>query len=135
MKRGQISFEYMVLIGFITIVIAGLISVAIFYAGNVRTEVSSNQINEFGNKIISTAEYLFYAGEPSMATITVYLPEGVKNVTIIDNSIVVEFYSAYGLTQNVFPSKVNITGTITSDWGLKKLKISATADKVVITQI
>ncbi len=135
MKKGQISFEYLMMMGFVTIIIAGILSVAVFYTGSVKSGVTSNQVKEFSNKIISTAEYVFYSGEPSMATIEIYIPDGVQNVTIQENSLVVDYWSSGGLSRTVFPSNVNITGTLPHTAGYKKIKITATTNNVVITKV
>ena len=91
-------------------------------------------MNNFANKIISTAESVFYAGEPSRATITAYLPENVKEIEINEgeDSLVISMQLDSGLTKRAFQSSVPISGTITITQGLKRLVIIAGETEVSI---
>jgi len=77
---------------------------------------------------------MFYAGEPSKTTITAFLPEGVKNITIAENTLIISVQISSGLNVIGFPSKVNITGDITHTPGIKKIVITAQEDRVLIAQ-
>jgi len=132
MKRGQVSLEYMILMAFITLIIAGILGIAVFYTGGVQHGVRSNQVQEFAHKITSTAEYIYYSGEPSKATITAYVPEGVTNITIVENSLVISHWDTGGLATTLFPCNVNISGTLHSEWGVKTIELVATENEVVI---
>lgn len=125
--------EYLILVGFVTLVISIVLGIAVFYTGNVQNNLRSNQVNEFANKVVSTSEYVFYAGEPSKATITAYVPDGVTNISIVENSLVVSFHDSGGESRLLFPSNVNITGTLTSGEGIKNIEIMASGGQVVIS--
>ena len=133
-KRGQIAFEYLVIIGFVTLVITARLGISITYTNSLRDNVNINQMEDFANKIISTSEYVFYAGNPSKSTITVYLPENIKNITIIENTIYFDIEAGTGVNKIGYPSAVNISGSITNIPGIKQLEIEALVDHVSITQ-
>src|SRR4030042_1202089 len=86
-KHSQISFEYLIIMGFIIFVIIGVLGVALFYSGAIKDRIKITQMTDCANKIISTAESVFYSGYPSRATINCYLPEGIQNVTVYDAAI------------------------------------------------
>jgi len=134
MKRGQASFEYLILVGFVTLIISGIFAVALFYTNNSQDNVRITQVTNFANKIISSSESMFYAGEPSKTTITAFLPENVKNITIAEDTLIITVQISSGLNVIGFPSKVNITGDITHTPGIKKIVIAAQEDKVLISQ-
>ena len=134
MKKAQISFEYLMLMSFVAVVILGIMAVAFFYTGTSDDRMRMNQLNRFAEKVISTAEYVFYSGEPSKATIAIYLPEGVNNIQITENMLVVNITTSSGENRIGFPANVNITGTITPTSGIKNLEISAKSDHVEIVQ-
>jgi len=134
MKRGQASFEYLILVGFVTLIISGIFAVALLYTNSSQDNVRITQITNFANKIISSSESMFYAGEPSKTTITAFLPEGVKNITIAENTLIISVQISSGLNVIGFPSKVNITGDITHTPGIKKIVITAQEDRVLIAQ-
>jgi len=128
-KRGQISFEYMVVMGFVTLVISILLGVSILYTNTVQDRVKVNHIDSFADKIISTSEYVFYAGEPSKATITSYLPQDVTSIEIDEDVLFISIRTSSGLNKIGYPSKVNLTdiapGNINTNEGLKNFEISA----------
>jgi hypothetical protein len=132
MRRGQIGFEYLILMGFVTLVVAGVLGIAFFYSSSVDEQVGMSQIENFANKIISTAEDISYAGDPSRVTIDVYLPDSVENIQIADNSLFITVRGSGAIIG--FPARANITGAITSTPGTKRIKIRAYENNVTISQ-
>ena len=105
---------------FVTFVLAGILGVAFFYTNGIQDRVRVSQMNNFANKVISAAEYVYSAGEPSKTTVTAYLPENVKNITMQDNTLIISLQTSSGLNKIGFSSGVNITGNITHTPGIKK---------------
>jgi len=138
MKRGlkaQISFEYLIIMGFVTFVILGILGIAFFYSGGIKDRIKITQMTDCANKIISTAESVFYSGYPSRATITCYLPEGIQAPIIIDeNELVFSLQTSTGKSTTSFTSNVQLEGGIIATPGLKKIKLDAEVDKVRISQ-
>jgi len=136
MKSGQVSIEYLIIVGFVTFVVIGILGIALFYSGTIQDRIVITQVENFANKLVSSAESVFYAGEPSKATITVYLPEGVKSIVIDEDedSIIIEVQTSSGVNKILFSSNVPISGTIDNNYGLKKIMVEAVGDEVVINQ-
>jgi hypothetical protein len=143
MKRGQISLEYLIVIGFITFIIISLLGVAFFYSTAISDRIRVNQITNFANKIISNSESVFFAGEPSKVTINAYLPTGVNNVEVVQDNevylILITFSTGSGASKIAFSSNVPLltdseygNNVISSSSGLKKIEIIAQSDKVYI---
>jgi len=137
-KKGQSSVEFLILMGFLTFVIIGILAVGYSYSGTISDNIRSNQINNFANKIISTSETVFYAGEPSKATISVNIPDNVQDVEIVDNSVVVTYRLTSGENKVSFSSNVpiieNLSAEISSGSGLKNLIVIANLTHAVISQ-
>lgn len=134
-KKGQISIEYIILVGFITFIIIGTLGIAFFYSGSIKDRIKAIQINNFANKIISTAESVYYYGEPSKATISLYLPEGVKEIEFYERNLLVTIQTSSGLEKIAFSSKVALEGTISIFFGIKNIELSAQGDKIIIRQV
>lgn len=134
-KKGQISVEYIIIVGFVVFLVIGTLGVAIFYASGAKESIKFNQLNSFANKIVSSAETVYYAGEPSQVTISAYLPDGIEGIEIQGKDIVFNVSTGSGLTRIAFSSDVAIEGTISITGGIKKIQLLATTDKVVLTQI
>ncbi|MFA5060869.1 MAG: hypothetical protein WC494_00960 [Candidatus Pacearchaeota archaeon] len=133
-KRGQVSIEYIILVGFITFVIIGTLGLAFFYSGGIKDHVRSNQVSNFAGKIISTAESVYYYGSPSKATISVYLPEGVKEIELYEKNILITLQTSSGIEKVAFTSKVPIEGNLSSSFGIKNIEILAQDNKTTIYQ-
>jgi hypothetical protein len=126
-KKGQISIEYIVVMGFILMGIITIISIALYYGYAVSDRVALNQINNFGSEIINNAEAVYYSGYPSRITITPYLPDGVKAFNIYNDSLVVTLSTSSGKTDVPFSSKVLLEQKllIAPTSGVKKILIEA----------
>jgi hypothetical protein len=135
-KRGQVSFEYLIIMGFVTFIIIGVLSIAFFYSNNVKDRIKINQVTNYANKIISTSESIFYAGYPSKATITGYLPENINSIEInsAEDSIIIAIQTSSGVAKISFSSNVPISGTLGTNQGLNKIQIEAGATEVAISQ-
>jgi uncharacterized protein (UPF0333 family) len=134
-KHSQISLEYIIILGFVMIVLMGILGIALFYSGSIKDRIKITQVNNFANKIISTAEGVYYYGEPSKATISVYLPEGIKEISISQNNLFITTQVSSGVEKSSFTSKVPIEGNITASSGIKKVVIRAEENKTSINSL
>jgi len=137
-KRGQISFEYIIIMGFVTFVIVGILALAFIYSGGVKDNVKSTQIGNCANKIISAAETVFYSGHPSKSTIKCYLPDNIDDIIVIDNYILFVYQSNSGINRISYLSEVPINTTTASGslgkiQGLRKIQIEAFDGNATIT--
>ncbi|OIO81102.1 hypothetical protein AUJ84_01700 [Candidatus Pacearchaeota archaeon CG1_02_32_132] len=133
MKRGQISVEYLIVIGFVVFMVLTILGVAFVYSSSLKDSIKFYQLDGYANKIISGSESVFFAGEPSRVTITAYLPTGVKNIEVIENSIVVTISTSSGETKTSYLSDVPISGMLGSSDGVKVVHIVAVVDGVVLS--
>ena len=64
--------------GFLTFVLISVVSIAVIYSSGTNDKIKVIQVNNFANKVLSTAESVFFYGQPSKASVSVYLPDGVE---------------------------------------------------------
>ena len=134
-KKAQVSTEYLIVVGFITLVLIGILAIAIIYSGAVKDKIKMSQITTFASKIISSSEKTFYSGEPSKATFYAYLPDNVLDITIDEDSLFFTIQTSSGINKISFSSNVPISGTLTSSSGLKKIQVIAQGNTVIISQV
>ena len=132
-KKSQISLEYIILAGFLTFVLISVLSIAVIYSSGSKDRIKIIQINNFANKVLSTSETVFFYGQPSKATISVYLPEGVRNISISGNTLYIETQTSSGIEKNGFYSKVPISGSISTSPGIKKITFVAETNQVILS--
>ena len=133
-KRGQISTEYLIVVGFISFLIITVLGIALFYSTQIRERIIFHQIESFAENVISSSESVFFAGEPSQATISAYLPKNVQGIDIIGKDLLFNISTDAGVANIAYSSKVEMEGTINSNEGVKTLTIVAQADKVTISE-
>ncbi len=133
-RRGQISSEYLILIGFATFIILGILGIAFFYTSGTNDQIRMSQLSSFAQKIISNSETVFYAGEPSKITFTAYLPAGVKNLTITPSEIIFSISTSSGVATTSFSSNVPLSGSLPISEGVKRMQVVAQLNDVAISQ-
>ena len=141
-KKGQISTEYLIVMGFVTFMVISLMGIAFLYVGQIRDNMKMNQINTFGKKIVNSAETVYFAGNPSRATVLLNIPQGVQNIVVAgaeDKQLVVYISTDTGLNILSFSSDVplEISTSLPINYfaGVKRIRLEAKDDKVVISQV
>ncbi|MBI5149137.1 hypothetical protein HZA33_05655 [Candidatus Pacearchaeota archaeon] len=133
MRRGQVSIEYMVIVGFTTAILAALIAIAYFYSSESKTEITANQIDAAARQIIDNARSVYYAGSPAKTTLDLTFPDGIKEITITP-SLLTFIITIHGTDTTLsYTSKVNLTGSISPSPGLRHVSIEAKDGSVQIS--
>ena len=135
MKNGQISTEYMILVGFITFVVISITGIALFYTAGSRDKVLFSNIDSFSSAITSTAESVYYSGQPSLATITPYLPSRVLSIDVEDYEIVFNIETSTGNSRIAYTSKVKLAGSLSSGEGIHRIRLEARDSDVLISEV
>lgn len=133
-KKAQIGIEYLIIVGFVTLAIIMVLALAVIYSDKIKDQIKLNQVEAFGTQVINTAETVFFAGEPSKTTIKFYLPDGVEEIEIISDAVVITTHTSSGQNKRAYHSNVPLQGNITSGEGTKIIKFQAETDYVSITQ-
>jgi uncharacterized protein (UPF0333 family) len=133
-QKAQISIEYMIVVGFVTVLILGLLAVGYFYSATIKEKIKFNQLSSFSSKVISSAETVFQKGAPSKITFTAYLPPAVKQIEILDNEIVFTLTTSSGTAKMSFSSDVPLQGSLSTSEGVKRIKIEAQESSALITE-
>ena len=134
--RGQISLDYLIVVAFVVLAVIVIMGVSLFYTSSAQDQIKISQLSAFANKIVTSAESVYYAGEPSKVTISAYLPNGVQDIQIISNSIVFTMVTSSGTTVIAFESNVPLDdSTVFSiNEGLKRIVVNAGADRVYVAE-
>jgi len=133
-KKSQAGVEYMIIVGFVTFAIMSVLILAMLYSGQIKDKVKINQVESFAIQLLNSAESVFFAGEPSKTTISLYLPEDVKEINITSNYLIITTQTSTGENKRAFESKVPIQGTISTSEGIKRLTLKATENYLSISQ-
>ena len=138
-KKGQISTEYLIVMGFVTFLVISLLGIAFLYVSQIKDNLKINQINTFGKKMVNSAETVYFAGTPSRATILLDMPQGVNGISVSSDQkrLIISISTNTGLNVLSFPSTVPLTldGSLTLTSGVKRVRLEATDTEVIISQV
>lgn len=133
-KEAQVSVEYMLLIGFVTVITIPLVLIYHSFIQESDVEISSSQINQVAKKIVDAAESIYYLGEPSQTILRVNIPD---NVVLADLSagyeVVFKIQTPSGKSDIVRNSNVNITGSLPVNGGTYEVTVKAVSDHVEVS--
>jgi uncharacterized protein (UPF0333 family) len=131
-KEGQISVEYLVIIGFVTVITIPLIIIYHNFTQESSEEISSTQINQISKKIVDAAESVYYIGEPSQTTIRLNIPENVVLVNFSSaKELVFRIKTSLGKESDIVQSSsVNISGSLPIQKGSYLVTVKAMSNYV-----
>jgi uncharacterized protein (UPF0333 family) len=132
-RKGQVSMEYMILVGFLVVVTIPLILVYNTQYKGTSQQIISNQADQLGQKIVDTAESIYYLGQPSKTMIKVYMPQQIENITISNDEIVFRVRVSKGVDEIVKLSSVPINGTLIPSAGMHYITIQSVGSYVNIS--
>jgi len=146
--RAQVGIEYMMIIGFVTFAIMTVLALAIFYSDKTKDRMRLNYVDNFAIQLVNSAESVFFSGEPSKSTISLYLPEGVEIIEIkcsdgnlpsigppltlcgsgLAYYLIITTHTSSGTNVKSYESKVPIIGSINIGEGIKTLTLEAKSE-------
>jgi len=132
--RAQVAMEYMILVGFLVVVTIPLILVYNTQYRGTNQQIIANQCDQLGQKIIDTAESIYYLGQPSKTTIKIYMPQQIVNVTVGNREIVFMITGqGGGISEVVKMSNVPINGTLEPSAGMHFITVQSVGSYVNIS--
>ena len=132
-RKAQVAIEYIIIFG-IGLLMVGLLWVFVSEESQ-RTsyEVQLAYTKNALNKIVDTADIIAIQGPPAQTYINPYFPENIQNIYIQGNEVIFEI--AYGDIVNNLSSTsiINLTGSLSSTPGSKRILIKAVNNYVEIS--
>ena len=108
-KKAQPALEYLMIIALVLGIIVPTTYLLFRTTSESNVQILYSQISQIGNKIIDTAETVFFSGEGAKIVLEVNMPKGVSNVKILaKRELVFNIVSELGTTEAVFFSKATI---------------------------
>ena len=133
-KEAQISVEYMLLIGFVTVITIPLVVIYHNFIQDSNDEISSTQINQVARDIVDAAESVYYLGEPSQTVLKVNIPDNIVEADLSAGyEVVFKIRTKAGRTDIVQISPVNITGSLPINKGAYTITVRAKSDYVEVS--
>ena len=132
-QKSQISVEYMLVVGFVTIITIPLLLIYMTFNQDSNAEIASSQLDQVIKKIADASESMYYLGEPSQTTLLLSIPANVVSANLSSSEIVYRLRTADGVSEIVANSRVNMTGTLPIGEGTYSLTIVAKTNHVEVS--
>ena len=108
--KGQVSFEYVIIIALTFAIIIPTTYLFFNYSKDSSQEIVDAQLTKMGRGIIDSAETIFYSGEGSKTLLEINVPKGISAASIVDGrELVFNMTTDAGTSEIVFFSSVNLT--------------------------
>ena len=124
-SKAQVGIEYMIILGFVTLAVMFVLVLATIYSDQIKDKIKINQVESFSIQLINSAESVFFSGEPSKTTVSLYLPEGITEILISSDALIITLRTSSGENKRAYDSRVPINGSISLGEGIKKLSLEA----------
>src|SRR3989344_4199393 len=83
--KAQVSFEYILVAAIVAMIAIPATYTFYKYSQGSQSEIRESQAVKFGRDTVNTAELIYYQGPPSRITLEQTLPEGVRNISILQD--------------------------------------------------
>ena len=131
--KSQVSVEYMLIIGFVTVITIPLIIIYYTFTQESGDEITSVQIVQVAKKIVDAAETVYYLGEPSQTTLKVNIPGNVILATLSNKEVVFKIKTKSGVVDIVQSSSVNITGSLPTNKSTYTITVKSISNYVEVS--
>ena len=134
-SRGQVAMEYMMVIGFAMLLLIPTLILYVSESQNVKADIAVAQAAKIARILADKAEEVYYMGEPSMTTVKMNIPEGVKSLNFSYREVSVFFQRSNGFTNEITDTTpINLTGSFETEPGLYYIQIKSMGDYVLISK-
>ena len=131
--KSQVSVEYMLIMGFATIMTVPLLLIYYTYSSDSTDSVAISQSMQVARKIVDSSESVYYLGKPSQTTLKVNFPDRIQSTNLSNKEVVFKIKTQNGVNDIVQISSVNMSGTLPTTQGIHVLTIKADDGFVQIT--
>jgi hypothetical protein len=125
MKKGQVSVEYMLVIGFMFLLLTPLLILYAQTQQDTTDRLVEAQLSKAGHAFRDTAERVYYAGEPAQEQLTVQFPPNIRNVSLVNTSIIFTVQGGGGTYELPISTLAPLNGTVGNWQGVHTLTLTA----------
>ncbi len=135
-KKAQVSMEYLAVIGISLFLIMPMVVIYFQQSTSLSDDIHSAQIHKIAQELIDASEEVYYLGAPSTKQLLIHLPQGIEAITLIDDTIFVDYRTGQGaLTLSAYSNlALNLTGTIPINKGTHRLNVRARTNDIQISE-
>lgn len=131
--KAQVSVEYMLIMGFITLMTIPLLIIYYTYTSSSSDSVATSQAMQIARKIVDSSESVYYLGKPSQTTLKLSFPSNIQSTSLSNKEVVFKIKIQNGIADIVQISAVNMSGNLPTSPGIHVITVKAEDGYVQIT--
>lgn len=133
-KKLQAAFEYLVIVSIVLVFMIPIWAYVTSTQRDTSIELALTYAKNTANQIADASNLVYSQGPPAKVKINVYIPYGVDNITILNNTIRFRLNVDSGITDIFAFSTAQLNGTLPKKQGYYWIEVEATDDIVQIEQ-
>jgi len=130
---AQVSVEYLIVIGFATMMTIPLLLIYYTYTSDTNDSIATTQALQIARKIVDASESVYYMGKPSQTTLKVSFPDQIYSINLSNYEVVFKMKTKTGVADIVQVSSANMSGSLPTSRGLHLLTLVAQDNYVQIS--
>ena len=131
--RGQISIEYVMIVGFSLLIIAPLLLTALRTSGTYQTSIEQSQLDRIASDLTALADEVSFEGPPAARSVSVYFPARIVNATTSGRFLVLETQTSQVVAST---SYTNLTWDVdVAAAGKRTVRVRARGPDVIIEDL
>lgn len=135
-KRAQVSMEYVIIIGFVIIMLVPAAYIYIRYSSSSSDALSSSKASQIANEIVKAANEVYYLGEDNQKNIEVSFPSNIEAIEFANKEIVFRTKDSKGNIQEIVEvASVPLSGTLPNVQGKKSITVRSLGNRVSVNII
>ena len=131
--KSQVSVEYMLIMGFATLMTIPLLIIYYTYTADSSDSVATGQALQIARKIVDSSESVYYLGKPSQTTLKLNFPGSIHSTNLSSREVVFKIKTRSGITDIVQVSSVNMSGNLPITQGIHIITVKAEDGYVQVT--
>ncbi len=135
-KKAQVSMEYIIIIGFVIIMLIPATYIYIRYSGSSSDALSSSKASQIANEIVKAANEVYYLGEDNQKNIEVSFPSNIEAIEFVNKEIVFRTKDSKGNIQEIVEvASVPLSGILPNIQGKKSITVRSLGNRVSVNII
>lgn len=132
-SKSQISMEYMLIIGFATLMTIPLLIIYYTSYSDSSDSVAASQALQIARKIADASESVYYLGKPSQTILKLNFPDKIYSTNLSNREVVFKVKTQSGIADIAQVSSVNLSGSLPTTQGMHIITVKAEDGYVQIT--
>ncbi len=130
-RVSQVSIEFLIVSALVLLILAPLWMSMLRAIQAQQDDLRVSQARTALQRIVQSADLVYVQGAPASVVVTVYVPSGVSNYSLLSNETVYILALGSAHTDVVEPTKTPLSGSLPTTEGTYKLIVKAEATGIV----